>query len=109
MTADALCLGIATETARRCLEEEVVLVVQDTTALNLTGLQGIPEWGPIDSGGLARGVHLQSGMRTSVHLRPSYFGSPGYMTLAEFAGTCVRYVPINEDLPDRSSSESTNR
>ena len=52
MTADALRGGIATETAWRCLEEDVVLVVQDTTSLNFTGLHSIPELGPIDSGGL---------------------------------------------------------
>jgi hypothetical protein len=62
VTADALRLGIATEAAGRCLEEEVVLVVQDTTSLNLTGLHGIPELGPIDSGGLARGVHLHTAL-----------------------------------------------
>jgi putative transposase len=32
-----------------------------------------------------------------------------YMTPAEFAATCVRYVPIDEDLPDPSSTESMNR
>lgn len=32
-----------------------------------------------------------------------------YQTPAEFSATCVRYVPIDEDLPDPSSSESTNR
>ena len=32
-----------------------------------------------------------------------------YKTPAEFSATCVRYVPIDEDLPDPSSSESTNR
>jgi putative transposase len=32
-----------------------------------------------------------------------------YRTPAEFAATCVRYVPIDEDLPDLSSSELTNR
>jgi putative transposase len=31
--------------------------------------------------------------------------SLGYQTPAEFAATCERYVPIDEDLPDRSSSE----
>ncbi len=62
VTADALRGGIATETARRCLEEDVVLVVQDTTSLNFTGLQSIPELGPIDSGGLARGVHLHTAL-----------------------------------------------
>ena len=35
--------------------------------------------------------------------------SLGYKTPVEFAATCVRYVPIDEDLPDRSSTESTNR
>jgi hypothetical protein len=63
VTADALRRGIATETAHRCLEEDVVLVVQDTTSLNFTGLQHtIPELGPIDSGGLARGVHLHTAL-----------------------------------------------
>ncbi len=32
-----------------------------------------------------------------------------YQTPAEFSATCVRYTPIDEDLPDPSSSESTNR
>jgi putative transposase len=32
-----------------------------------------------------------------------------YQTPAEFSATCVRYVPIDEDLPDPSSSEPTNR
>ncbi len=31
-----------------------------------------------------------------------------YKTPAEFAATCERYVPIEEDLPDPSSTESTN-
>jgi putative transposase len=35
--------------------------------------------------------------------------SLGYQTPAEFAATCVRYVPIDEDLPDPSSSGLTNR
>jgi putative transposase len=35
--------------------------------------------------------------------------SLGYKTPAEFSATCERYVPIDEDLPDPSSSESTNR
>jgi putative transposase len=35
--------------------------------------------------------------------------SLGYKTPAEFAATCVRHVPLEEDLPDPSSSESTNR
>jgi putative transposase len=35
--------------------------------------------------------------------------SLGYQTPAEFAATCVRYVPIDEVPTDPSSSESTNR
>ncbi len=35
--------------------------------------------------------------------------SLGYQTPAEFAATCVRYVPIDKDLPDPSSNERTNR
>jgi putative transposase len=31
-----------------------------------------------------------------------------YETPAEFSATCARYVPIDEDLPDPSSTESTN-
>ena len=32
-----------------------------------------------------------------------------YKTPAEFSATCVRYVPIDEDLPDPSSSGPKNR
>jgi hypothetical protein len=60
VTAEALRLGFATDTARRCLDEQVILVVQDTTSLNYTALHAIPELGPIDSGGKASGVHLHS-------------------------------------------------
>ena len=35
--------------------------------------------------------------------------SLGYKTPAEFAATCERYVPIEEDLPDPSCTELTNR
>jgi putative transposase len=35
--------------------------------------------------------------------------SLNYQTPAEFAATCERYVPIDEDLPDPSSSVPTNR
>jgi putative transposase len=35
--------------------------------------------------------------------------SLGYKTPVEFAATCVRYVPIDEDLLDPSSTEPTNR
>ena len=34
--------------------------------------------------------------------------SLGYKTPAEFAATCVRYVPIDEDLTEPSSTEQTN-
>jgi putative transposase len=35
--------------------------------------------------------------------------SLGYQTPAEFSATCVRYVPIDENLPDSPFSEPTNR
>lgn len=54
--------GFAADTAQRCLDLDVVLVVQDTTTLNFTGLNRIPELGPIDSGGWARGVHLHTAL-----------------------------------------------
>src|SRR4051812_44154265 len=60
VTAAALRRGGAVATARRCLDQDVLLVVQDTTTLNFTGLHTIPELGPIDSGRLARGVHLHT-------------------------------------------------
>jgi hypothetical protein len=66
VTADMLRLGFTTDTAQRCLEEDVVLVVQDTTSLNFTGLHMIPELGPIDSGGLARGVHLHTTLALTI-------------------------------------------
>jgi Transposase DNA-binding/Transposase Tn5 dimerisation domain len=66
VTADLLRLGFTTNTAQRCLQEEVLLVVQDTTSLNFTGLHSIPELGPIDSGGLARGVHLHTTLAVTI-------------------------------------------
>ena len=65
VTANLLRLGFTTDTAR-AVEEDVVLVVQDTTSLNFTGLHMIPELGPIDSGGLARGVHLHTTLALTV-------------------------------------------
>jgi Transposase DNA-binding/Transposase Tn5 dimerisation domain len=62
VTTEAIHRGFATETARKCLDHDAVLVVQDTTTLNFTGLHTIPELGPIDSGGLARGVHLHTAL-----------------------------------------------
>jgi hypothetical protein len=66
VTAGMLRLGFAIDTARRCLGQDVLLVVQDTTSLNFTGLHMIPELGPIDSGGLARGVHLHTTLALTV-------------------------------------------
>jgi hypothetical protein len=67
VTTAALHQAFAIETARRCLDHDAVLVVQDTTTLNFTGLQqSIPELGPIDSGGLARGVHLHTGLAVTL-------------------------------------------
>jgi hypothetical protein len=62
VTAAALRQGIALATARRCLDQDALLVVQDTTTLNFTGLHSIAALGPIDSGGLARGVHLHTAL-----------------------------------------------
>jgi Transposase DNA-binding/Transposase Tn5 dimerisation domain len=63
---EALHHGVALEAARRSLDQDVLLIVQDTTTLNFTALQHlIPELGPIDSGGLARGVHLHTALALS--------------------------------------------
>jgi hypothetical protein len=62
VTTTAVAQGFATETAQRCLDRDELLVVQDTTTLNFTGLHAIKELGPIDSGGLARGVHLHTAL-----------------------------------------------
>ena len=51
----ALQQGLTRDTARQCLEQRTVLVVQDTTSLNLTGCRVLPELGPIGSGNLAHG------------------------------------------------------
>jgi len=65
VTTEALHRGVALETARRCLDQDVLLIVQDTTTLNFTGLHSIAELGPIDSGGLARGMHLHTALAVS--------------------------------------------
>ena len=62
VAAAGLRQGFATVTAQRCLDQDELLVVQDTTTLNFTGLHTIPELGPIDSGGLAVGVHLHTAL-----------------------------------------------
>jgi hypothetical protein len=56
VTWTALGDGFARDTARLCQDREVILAVQDTTSLNLTPNDAIAELGPIDSGGLARGL-----------------------------------------------------
>jgi Transposase DNA-binding/Transposase Tn5 dimerisation domain len=66
LTAEALHQGFTVNTAQRCLDQDVLLVVQDTTTLNLTKLSAIKELGPIDSGGLARGVHLHTTLAVTV-------------------------------------------
>src|SRR6266481_4517382 len=63
----ALQQGLTRDTARQCLEQRTVLVVQDTTSLNLTGCHVLPAVGPIGSGNLAQGVLLHS---TSALTRP---------------------------------------
>src|ERR1700704_4125333 len=45
----ALHQGLTRDTARQCLAQPTVLVVQDTTSLNLTGCHVLPELGPIGS------------------------------------------------------------
>lgn len=52
----------ATSTANSCVQESVVLVVHDTTTGNFTGCKTIEELGPIDSGFLAKGVHIHSSL-----------------------------------------------
>jgi len=56
----ALQQGLTRDTARQCLDQPTVLVVQDTTSLHLTGCHVLPELGPIGSGHLAQGVLLHS-------------------------------------------------
>jgi hypothetical protein len=56
----ALQQGLSRDTARQCLDQPTVLVVQDTTSLNLTGCHVLPELGPIGSGNFAQGVLLHS-------------------------------------------------
>jgi hypothetical protein len=56
----ALHQGLTRDTARQCLEQRTVLVVQDTTSLNLTGCHVLSGLGPIGAGSLAQGVLLHS-------------------------------------------------
>ncbi len=56
----ALQQGRSRDTARQCLEPSTILVVQDTTALHLTGCRVLPELGPIGSGNVVHGGLLHS-------------------------------------------------
>ena len=60
VTCAGLNRGFSLETAHRCLNEVVILVVQDSTTLNFSGSHSIAEMGPIDSGNLGRGLHLHT-------------------------------------------------
>lgn len=51
-----LLRGITRHTAQQAVKLPELLVVQDSSSLNFTRLHSIPELGPIDSGGLARGL-----------------------------------------------------
>jgi len=62
VTTTDLRRGVTLACAQQCLDQDVLLIVQDTTTLNFTGLHAIAELGPIDSGGLARGVHLHTAL-----------------------------------------------
>lgn len=61
--------GMAMETAERSLAHETILVVQDSSTLNFTGLKRVAELGPIDSGHLARGMHVHSTLALTVEGR----------------------------------------
>jgi hypothetical protein len=52
----ALGDGFARDTARSCQDQRTILAIQDSSSLNLTPNGSVAELGPIDSGGLARGL-----------------------------------------------------
>src|SRR6266853_1821788 len=76
--------GLTRDTARQCLEQPPVLVVQDTTSLNLTGCHVLPELGPIGSGNLAQGVLLHSTLALTE--QGAMLGVLGLQTWARPAG-----------------------
>ena len=76
--------GLTRDTARQCLEQRTVLVVQDTTSLNLTGCHVLPELGPIGSGNLAQGVLLHSTLALTE--QGAMLGVLGLQTWARPAG-----------------------
>ena len=81
----ALQQGLTRDTARQCLEQTTVLVVQDTTSLNLTGCHVLPELGPIGSGTLAHGVLLHSTLALTE--QGAVLGVLGLQTWARPAGS----------------------
>ena len=80
----ALQQGLTRDTARQCLEQRTVLVVQDTTSLNLTGCRVLPELGPIGSGNFAHGVLLHSTLALTE--QGAVLGVLGLQTWARPAG-----------------------
>ena len=65
MPEEALLEGLCRHTATQALALPVLLLVQDTTSANFTRLRGVEELGPIDAGGLARGLFLHSTLAVS--------------------------------------------
>jgi hypothetical protein len=90
----ALQQGLTRDTARQCLDQRTVLVVQDTTSLNLTGCRVLPELGPIGSGNLAHGVLLHSTLALTE--QGAVLGVLGLQTWVRPAG----------DLPGPAAKES---
>jgi hypothetical protein len=63
---DDLRTGLGHDTAQRCLAHPVILQIQDSTSFNFTH-RALPELGPIDSGGLARGFLLHTTLASDQH------------------------------------------
>jgi hypothetical protein len=80
----ALHQGLTSDTARQCLAQCTVLVVQDTTSLNLTGCRMLAELGPIGSGSLAHGLLLHSTLALTE--QGAVLGVLGLQTWARPAG-----------------------
>src|SRR6266446_1548916 len=80
----ALQQGLTRDTARQCLEQRTVLVVQDPTSLHLTGCRVLPELGPIGSGNFAHGVLLHSPLALTE--QGAVLGVLGLQTWARPAG-----------------------
>ncbi len=63
VTQADLTAGAGRDTARLCQDQPAVLVVQDTTSLNLTANHALAELGPIaSSAGLARGLFVHTAL-----------------------------------------------